>query len=477
MGNIRILVYCFTEDVPLARNTEREIVAAGYSGHIATSDTDPEVLKQAGRDCAFIFVALTDKAVWESKFWDTLLYLVADFPEKRIVFLRLSYEGDVPYESLTRQSLGSAQSIADAIELLYKSGNIVWYKPYSYKRGPERWSMPGSQPMYQVEPADSAPASIEMRPDVTYGIWSPDMPVDMDDSGDSDSAVGACLGGVPGIVGFFPFLGGLFRRKPKKPQTTVATACVYAPAAVRASRHFVVRVFVLRPDEAEKVDTSVKEVDPKAVKKTNKPLELNVKDGSRISVLVKMSPGVSVDEPLQTETWRGRYIEFDFMCRVEDKSIESISANALVAVDNVPKGNLKFVIDVEEIDHVTRYAKVKPSNATRVFISYSHNDYYQVRGIAEGCRISGTDYFFDRHTLQPGDLFKEKIKEYISNADIFVLCWSKNAAESEWVQIERHQALELVKEGKKDLHIWAIHVSPQAPPPSDMSDDYHFASL
>lgn len=300
---------------------------------------------------------------------------------------------------------------------------------------------------------------------------------DIDVSLNSYSEIDDCFLGGVGLVGFLPFVGGLFRRKPKKPKETVATACAYAPAEVRAFKHFIVRVFVLRPDEAEMVDASVKEVDPKAVKKTNKPLALRVKDGSRLSVLLTMSPGVSIDVPLQTEIWKGKYVEFDYTCRVEDGSIGSISANALVAVDNVPKGSLKFVIDVEEVDAAPRYAKVEPRNSTRIFISYSHNDYNYVRGIAEGCRISGSDYFFDRHTLQPGDLFKDKIKEYISNADVFVLCWSKNAAESEWVQIERHQALEIVKRGDKDLRIWALHVPPQAPPPSDMSGDYHFASL
>lgn len=77
----------------------------------------------------------------------------------------------------------------------------------------------------------------------------------------------------------------------------------------------------------------------------------------------------------------------------------------------------------------------------------------------------GKDYFFDRHSLQAGDIFKDKILNYIENADLFVLCWSKNAAESEWVQIEREYALRLIREGKTSLSIYPISLRPEAPLP------------
>ena len=102
---------------------------------------------------------------------------------------------------------------------------------------------------------------------------------------------------------------------------------------------------------------------------------------------------------------------------------------------------------------------------------------FQVRGIAEGCRMLGKDYFFDRHSLQAGDIFKDKILNNIDRADLFVLCWSKNAAESEWVKIEREYALQLIREGKSSLSIYPLCLRPEAPLPIDMSDKYNFGTL
>lgn len=449
----------------LALNIAREIEDAGLSCTIATQGLESVNPYTRIEDSDIVLAIITDDSCVSKDFWDLVMYTSQ---RRKWIILRLTdkYAPHVYLNSPNIRIVDYTGNIGEVIGLISSVGSSPKVGPSNCYHGD--YSTPCSP--------CPAPSPIPRAAD-TYGIWSPEVSDDIDVSLNSYSEIDDCFLGGVGLVGFLPFVGGLFRRKPKKPKETVATACAYAPAEVRAFKHFIVRVFVLRPDEAEMVDASVKEVDPKAVKKTNKPLALRVKDGSRLSVLLTMSPGVSIDVPLQTEIWKGKYVEFDYTCRVEDGSIGSISANALVAVDNVPKGSLKFVIDVEEVDAAPRYAKVEPRNSTRIFISYSHNDYNYVRGIAEGCRISGSDYFFDRHTLQPGDLFKDKIKEYISNADVFVLCWSKNAAESEWVQIERHQALEIVKRGDKDLRIWALHVPPQAPPPSDMSGDYHFASL
>lgn len=140
-------------------------------------------------------------------------------------------------------------------------------------------------------------------------------------------------------------------------------------------------------------------------------------------------------------------------------------------------GIMLFPIDVIETEPKERYAKVDAHRFSKIFISYEHQDENQVRGIAEGCRMLGKDYFFDRHSSQAGDIFKDKILNSIDRADLFVLCWSKNAAESEWVQIEREHALQLIREGKSSLSIYPLCLRPEAPLPLDMSDKYNFGTL
>ena len=88
-------------------------------------------------------------------------------------------------------------------------------------------------------------------------------------------------------------------------------------------------------------------------------------------------------------------------------------------------------------------------------------------------------HFFDRSYLKPGDIFPKVIQDYINTADLFVLCWSMNAAQSEYVKKERIQALERaypkVHDGK--LSIYPMSIEPRAELPSDMKDYYHFGEI
>lgn len=263
----------------------------------------------------------------------------------------------------------------------------------------------------------------------------------------------------------------------KKEKTQMVNASAYAPAEIIPRKHFIVRIFIHKPEESGSVDQSVKDVDKTAVKKANKPLDIPVKNGDNITIQLSMSNGVSVDEPIQRFVWRGHYIECDFGCQLINNNLYSLLGKAIIAINNVPCGDLKFAIDVVSVETSKVYAPVDSRRYSKIFISYAHADYTQVRGIAEGCKMNGSDYFFDRHTLQAGDIFKDKILQYIDNADLFVLCWSKNAAESEWVQIERKHALELIERGNHKLAIYPLSMPPEAPLPADMSDKYNFATL
>lgn len=263
----------------------------------------------------------------------------------------------------------------------------------------------------------------------------------------------------------------------KKEKTELVNASAYAPAEINPHKYFIVRVFIHKLEESSIIDQSVKDIDKTAIKKANKPLDIPIKEGDKITVKLSMTDGVSIDEPIQNVVWRGHHIECDFGCELINKNFHSVLGKSMIAINNVPCGDLKFTIEVVAKETPKVYARVEAKRYSKIFISYAHADYSQVRGIAEGCKMNGSDYFFDRHTLQAGDIFKEKILQYIDKADLFVLCWSKNAAESEWVQIERKHALELIKRGKTNLVIYPLSMSPEAPLPLDMSDKYNFGTL
>lgn len=254
-------------------------------------------------------------------------------------------------------------------------------------------------------------------------------------------------------------------------------ACLYAPAQIQPLKTFIVRVYLYKLEESEIVDTKVRDIDPKAQKKEYKPLDFPIKAGDKLTVQLKMSDGVILDNDTKTIIWQNHFTDCSFLAKLRDSSVDDVFGTAYISINGIPAGELLFTADVVDAQVKTLYAKVESRRYSRIFISYSHADEVQVRGFAECCRALGTDYFFDRHTLQAGDVFKEKILDYINNADLFVLCWSKNAAESEWVQIEREHALSLIKEGKGKLNIYPLILKPEAPLPDDMSDKYNFATL
>lgn len=264
----------------------------------------------------------------------------------------------------------------------------------------------------------------------------------------------------------------LFRRK----KTNIFSS-IFAPAQIQPMKAFIVRVYLYKPEESDAVDAKVRDIDPKAKKKEYKTLDIPVKKGDKLTVQLKMSDGVSLDSDSKTMVWHNHFTDCSFMAKVTDIFAENVYGTAYVLVNGIPAGEMLFTIDVVVTQAKNLYTKVEAHRYSRIFISYSHLDEVQVRGFAECCRALGTDYFFDRHTLRAGDIHKEKIMDYINNADLFILCWSKNAAESEWVQIERGHALTLIEEGKVKLAIYPLCLKPEAPLPLDMADKYHFGTL
>ena len=82
---------------------------------------------------------------------------------------------------------------------------------------------------------------------------------------------------------------------------------------------------------------------------------------------------------------------------------------------------------------------------------------------------------FENYTI---DVYEEKIFSYIDTSDLFVLCWSQNAAKSAYVAKEKGRALQRaypqlsIKDAK--LKICPISMAPRADLPDDMVNLYNF---
>lgn len=94
----------------------------------------------------------------------------------------------------------------------------------------------------------------------------------------------------------------------------------------------------------------------------------------------------------------------------------------------------------------------------------------------------GVEHFFERAYLKAGDIYPKVIQDHINSADLFVLFWSENALNSEYVEKERTQALkrafpQIRPRQAAPLSIYPMNIEPYADLPIDMKDYYHFGEL
>lgn len=72
----------------------------------------------------------------------------------------------------------------------------------------------------------------------------------------------------------------------------------------------------------------------------------------------------------------------------------------------------------------------------RSFISHNKNDRDTAHLLAALLVLQGIDVWFDEWDIEPGDSISGGIEKGLTDSDVFVLLWSKNAKRSEWVTAE-----------------------------------------
>jgi len=77
----------------------------------------------------------------------------------------------------------------------------------------------------------------------------------------------------------------------------------------------------------------------------------------------------------------------------------------------------------------------------KAFISYSSKDMPIVEQIRKTLEASDIDVFVAEDSIKPGEILKDSIIKNIKESDMFVLLWSKNATDSDYVKQEIGAAL------------------------------------
>jgi hypothetical protein len=81
-----------------------------------------------------------------------------------------------------------------------------------------------------------------------------------------------------------------------------------------------------------------------------------------------------------------------------------------------------------------------------IFASYSHKDTAIVEEFERYIRALGDRYLIDRETLRAGEVWDDRLRGMIRQADVFQLFWSRNAMQSTFVEQEWRYALSLGRE-------------------------------
>jgi hypothetical protein len=77
-----------------------------------------------------------------------------------------------------------------------------------------------------------------------------------------------------------------------------------------------------------------------------------------------------------------------------------------------------------------------PAARKRFFISYSRADKDLVEPIVQLLRTAPTDVFFDIDSIEPGDIWTDRLERAIKGASSFVIFWCDHSANSAWVRKE-----------------------------------------
>lgn len=257
---------------------------------------------------------------------------------------------------------------------------------------------------------------------------------------------------------------------------------IFAPAEIKRKSHLQVQVYLHLYEESEKVKSLAQESDKNAERRDYIPLSLKLRKGDKVDVEFNVYAETRLMSERKSIIWQGSFTKCSFDYFVpKDIDVEELSCVALLAVNGVPIGEMRFITRVIETPRQLN-PEIIAHKYSKVFISYSHQDESKVKFLHEGLELGSVPHFFDRKYLKAGDVFPQVIQDYINSADLFILCWSENASKSEYVQKERLQALErafpqVQPENAAKLRIYPMNIEPRAELPSDMKNYYHFGEI
>ena len=278
------------------------------------------------------------------------------------------------------------------------------------------------------------------------------------------------------------FWSRLFGGRKNEVQEDDVYSSVFAPSEIKRGSHFVVQVYLHLIEETEKVMSLAVESDKNAERRDYIPLLAKLKRDDKVDIELNIYGENILYNARKQLVWQGCFTKcsFDYLVP-KSLEVEELSCEVNVFVNGNIVGDMRFLTAIVDTQPTMLNPQVIARTFNKIFISYAHQDIEQVKHIALAYKAQGSDYFFDRDKLTAGDIYEEEIFRYIDNADLFILCWSANAARSEYVMKETSHALlraypQLSRQEAK-LKIYPISIKPRAAYPQNMINIYNFEEI
>lgn len=255
-----------------------------------------------------------------------------------------------------------------------------------------------------------------------------------------------------------------YKFDPELKDVWLATA---APPTVARNSSFVARFSAYTQEHRDQVTSAIVVEAPE----TKIHLDLHTcqwEPGTKVSVALS-ADHLHVDGLPQSFVWNGKWalLRFDVSvpCVIAtDKAILRFD----VYIEGLPVAKLRPELKISDKSD-TQVKRMGAKKAPRrAFASYASPDRRDVLGRIRSLQIfTGIDVFFDCLSLHPGEPWKTRIKQEISQRDIFWLFWSRHAQASTWVEWEWRTALAVRALDYIQPH--PLEPPDVAPPPEELS--------
>src|SRR5574338_385525 len=159
---------------------------------------------------------------------------------------------------------------------------------------------------------------------------------------------------------------------------------------------------------------------------------------------VPLVEGVEFNPPEHRFLWTESVHREEFRMRASGALDGRVARGTLtVYAGNLVLADVQLAIRVDSQVAVTTQERSEARPYRRVFASYSHRDTAIVEEFEAHARALGDQYLRDVVTLRSGEVWTDRLKQLINEADVFQLFWSRNALASAMVRAEWQHALAL----------------------------------